>query len=105
MGFTWFLASLGVYVRDIGQVTGIFTTALLFLSCVFYPLSSLPVKYQYLMKFNPLAYIIEQSRNTLIFGRIPSFGQWAVYVVASVVVAWLGFAWFQRTRRGFSDVV
>lgn len=105
MGFAWFLASLGVYVRDIGQITGIFTTALLFLSCVFYPLSSLPEKYQYLMKFNPLAYIIEQSRNTLIFGRIPSFWQWAVYVAASVVVAWLGFAWFQHTRRGFSDVV
>lgn len=105
MGFAWFLASLGVYVRDIGQVTGIFTTALLFLSCVFYPLSSLPEKYQYLMKLNPLAYIIEQSRNTLIFGRIPDFAQWAIYLTISVFIAWLGFAWFQRTRRGFSDVV
>ncbi len=105
MGFAWFLASLGVYVRDIGQVTGIFTTALLFLSCVFYPLSSLPEKYKYLMKLNPLAYIIEQSRNTLIFGRVPDFGQWAIYLTISIIVAWLGFVWFQRTRRGFSDVV
>jgi lipopolysaccharide transport system permease protein len=105
MGFAWFLASLGVYVRDIGQVTGIFTTALLFLSCVFYPLSSLPEKYQYLMKFNPLAYIIEESRNTLIFGRIPDFSQWAIYMIIGIIVAWLGFAWFQRTRGGFADVI
>ncbi|KZC25196.1 ABC transporter permease [Rhodanobacter thiooxydans] len=105
MGFAWFLASLGVYVRDIGQVTGIFTTALLFLSCVFYPLSSLPEKYQYLMKLNPLAYIIEGSRDTLIFGRIPDFSQWLVYFVISTIVAWLGFAWFQRTRGGFADVI
>lgn len=105
MGFAWFLASLGVYVRDISQFTGIFTTALLFLSCVFYPLSSLPEKYQYLMKFNPLAYIIEESRNTLIFGKIPSFGLWSTYMIIGVVIAWLGFAWFQRTRGGFADVI
>lgn len=105
MGIAWFLASLGVYVRDIGQITGIFTTALLFLSCVFYPLSSLPEKYQYLMKFNPLAYIIEESRNTLIFGQIPNFGLWSIYMIIGIVIAWLGFAWFQRTRGGFSDVI
>jgi lipopolysaccharide transport system permease protein len=105
MGFAWFLASLGVYVRDIGQITGIFTTALLFLSCVFYPLASLPEKYQYLMKLNPLAYIIEESRNTLIFGRIPDLSQWAIYMIIGLIVAWLGFAWFQRARGGFADVI
>lgn len=105
MGVAWFLASLGVYLRDVGQVTNIFTTALLFLSCVFYPVSSLPEKYQYWMKFNPLAYIIEESRNTLIFGRVPDFGLWAIYLIISIVVAWFGFAWFQRTRGGFSDVI
>jgi lipopolysaccharide transport system permease protein len=105
MGVAWFLASLGVYLRDVGQVTNIFTTALLFLSCVFYPVSSLPEKYQYWMKFNPLAYIIEESRNTLIFGRVPDFGLWAIYLAIGVIVALLGFAWFQRTRGGFSDVI
>lgn len=105
MGFTWFLASLGVYVRDIGQITGIFTTALLFLSCVFYPLSSLPEKYQHLMKLNPLAYIIVESRNTLIFGRIPDFREWAIYMLIGFIVAWLGFVWFQRSRGGFADVI
>lgn len=105
MGFAWFIAALGVYVRDIGQVTSIFTTVLLFLSCVFYPVTSLPKEYQEWMNLNPLAYIIEESRNTLIFGRIPDFGHWAICVAVSLLVAWLGFAWFQRMRGGFSDVV
>ena len=105
MGITWFIASLGVYIRDIGQVTGIITTMLLFLSGVFYPISSLPLKYQVWMRLNPLAYLIEESRNTLIFGRIPGVGQWISCTLGSIVVAWLGFAWFQRTRRGFADVV
>lgn len=105
MGCTWFLASLGVYVRDIGQITGIFTTALLFLSCVFYPLSSLPEKYQHLMKLNPLAYIIVESRNTLIFGRTPDFREWGIYMLIGLIVAWIGFVWFQRSRGGFADVI
>ena len=57
------------------------------------------------MKLNPLAYIIEESRNTLIFGRVPDFASWAIYMVIGSAIAWLGFAWFQRTRGGFADVI
>ncbi len=105
MGFAWFLAATGVYVRDVGQITAIFTTALLFLSGVFYPISSLPQEYQRWVRLNPLAYLIEQSRNVLIYGRLPDFLELSLYLAGSLLVAWLGFVWFQRTRNGFSDVV
>ncbi|MDR2872199.1 MAG: ABC transporter permease [Xanthomonadaceae bacterium] len=105
IGAVWFVSALGVYVRDIGQITGIFTTALLFLSGVFYPISALPLHYQKWMRLNPLAYIIEESRNTLIFGQLPDFGRLAICTAIALCIAWLGFLWFQRTRKGFSDVV
>src|SRR5689334_2451543 len=41
LGVAWFLAALGVYVRDIGQITTVITTVLMFLSAVFYPVSAL----------------------------------------------------------------
>ena len=105
MGFTWFLAALGVYVRDIGQITGIFTTVLMFVSAVFYPISALPTKYQFWLKLNPLVIIIEQARQTLIYGQVPDFNQWSIMFVVGVLVAWAGFAWFQKTRKGFADVL
>jgi lipopolysaccharide transport system permease protein len=105
MGFSWLIASLGVYLRDIGQMTGIFTTALMFLSCVFYPASALPEKYQAWMRLNPLAYIINECREVLVFGRVPDIGPWVACTLGSLVVAWMGFAWFQRTRAGFADVI
>ena len=105
MGFAWFLSALGVYVRDIGQVTGIFTTALLFLSAVFFPLSALPVEYQVWLKLNPLVYIIEEGRNVLIYGRIPDFAQWSIILFIGFIVAWAGFACFQKSRHGFADVL
>ena len=105
LGFAWFLAGLGVYVRDIGQITGMVTTVLLFLSPVFYPISALPEQYQAWLYLNPLTFIIEEGRNTLIFGRVPDIGTWGMMLAAGMLISWAGFVWFQKIRRGFADVL
>ncbi|HED16869.1 MAG TPA: ABC transporter permease [Gammaproteobacteria bacterium] len=105
VGFAWLLASLGVYLRDVGQTIGIITTVMLFLAPVFYPMSALPEKYQNYLLINPLTFIIEQSRQVLIFGKLPDWRGLAVYTAISLVVAWVGYWWFQKTRKGFADVV
>lgn len=105
MGVTWFLAATGVYIRDIGQTTGLITSVLLFMSPVFYPLSSLPPKVQHLVMLNPLTIIIESSRNVLLFKTTPNLPVLAVYFLLSLLIAWMGFWWFQKTRKGFADVI
>lgn len=105
MGLAWFLAALGVYLRDISQVTGIFTTILMFISPVFFPLSALPEAMQPWLVLNPLAFVIEQSRNVLIFGRTPNWEGLGIASFASLLIAWIGLWWFQRTRKGFADVI
>ncbi len=105
MGLSWCLASLGVYLRDVSHVVSVATTALLFLSPVFYPLSALPEEYRGVLSFNPLTLAIEHVRGVLIWGRIPDPGIFATYLGISALVAWLGFAWFQKTRKGFADVI
>ncbi len=105
MGLAWFLSSIGVYVRDIGQTIGIITTVLLFLSPVFYPVDALPENYRILLLLNPLTPIIGDARRVLIWGQAPDWIGLMIDGSASFVVAWLGFWWFQRTRRGFADVV
>ncbi len=105
MGLSWLLASLGVYVRDVGQITAIATTAMLFLTPIFYPLSALPEAYRPLLYLNPLTFIVEQGRGVLIWGNMPDWTGLGVYLIVSFLIAWLGFAWFQLTRRGFADVV
>lgn len=105
LGASWILASLGVYLRDVGQVVGVLTTALLFLSPIFYPITALPAEYRNLLHLNPLTPIIEQTRQVLVWGKLPDFGFWTVATIVGGVIAWLGFAWFQRTRKGFADVL
>ena len=105
MGVTWSLAALGVYLRDISQFVGILTTILMFLSPIFFPASALPEKYRAVLLLNPLIPVIEDTRNVLFWGKAPDLIMLLVYVVASAMIAWLGFAWFQKTRKGFADVL
>jgi lipopolysaccharide transport system permease protein len=105
LGLVWFLSSLSVFIRDIGQVTGLVTTGLLFLSAVFFPASALPDRYRWLVFLNPVAISVEWGRGVLIFGRIPSVDGLAIMTALGIVVAYFGFIWFQKTRKGFADVL
>ena len=105
LGIAWFLAALGVFVRDISQITGVFTTVLMFLSGVFYPISALPERYQSLLKLNPLVLIINESRKVLIFGIQPDWFSLGITLLIGFTMAMAGFWWFQKTRKGFADVL
>ena len=105
LGFAWFFSATGVYVRDIGQVSGLLTSMLLFLSPVFYPVSILPPPMDSLVLLNPLTLIIEESRKVLLFGEMPNWIALGFYSVIAVFIAWFGFWWFQKTRKGFADVI
>lgn len=105
MGLSWVLTSLGVYLRDISQMVGVITTALMFLSPIFYPISALPSEFQTLMHLNPLTLVIESTRDVLVWGKLPNMKVWLTQLGVSLILVWLGFTWFQKTRKGFCDVI
>lgn len=105
LGVSWFLSAIGVFLRDVGQTIGIFVTGLMFLSPIFFPLSSIPVRWQAVAKLNPLVFPIEQARNVQIWGVMPNWTEWIIYTTIATLIAWLGFVCFQKTRRGFADVL
>ena len=105
MGLSWLLASVGVFVRDIGQFIGMILTTLLFLSPIFYPASALPESVRSYLFLNPLTFIIEQTRAVILFGQLPDWRGLAIYYAIAALVAWFGLFWFEKTRKGFADVL
>jgi lipopolysaccharide transport system permease protein len=105
LGFAWMFASLGVFLRDVGQTVGIFTMVLMYISPVFFPITAMPEQYRPIMMANPLTFIIEQAREVLIWGHVPDWSGIGIYTLAASATAWLGFIWFQKTRKGFADVL
>jgi lipopolysaccharide transport system permease protein len=104
-GLAWILASLGAFLRDVSQTIGIVTTVLMFLSPVFYPITAVPERFRFVIMANPLTFIIEQARGVVIWGTWPNWLGLGIYTFVAVLVAWAGFAWFQKTRKGFADVL
>ena len=105
LGLSWMLASLGVFIRDVGQTVGLLMTLLMFLSPVFYPISAVPLKLQKFIMLNPLTFIIEQARAEVIWGRSPNWIGLLFYMLVASFFMWIGYAWFQKTRKGFADVL
>ena len=105
LGLSWFLSALGVYIRDIQQLTVPLVQLLMFLSPVFYPISALPESARYWFQFNPLALVIEQTRGIILFNQPPTWIPYLLCLGVGLLVALLGAYWFARTRRGFADVL
>ncbi len=105
LGAVWFISSIGIYLRDLGHVVGLLTTALLFLSPIFYPASAVPAAFQAYYALNPFVHILETSRAVLFHGSPPEWGALIISILGSWLFAWLGFIWFMKAKKGFSDVI
>lgn len=105
LGLAWLLAALGVFLRDVTQVTGVLASALMFLAPVFYPIRALPESFQPVLYLNPLTFVIESFRGALFSGQAPDPVSLAVFSGIAVLVAQLGYWFFQKSRSGFADVL
>ena len=105
LGLGWFLASLGVYVRDSGQTVALIIQVLFFMTPIFYPYSAVPARFQFMLSLNPLTTIIESFRQTLLWQQPLSWKPFVAWTTVTAVFAVLGYVWFMKTKHGFADVM
>ncbi|MEB3295916.1 MAG: ABC transporter permease [Cyanobacteriota bacterium] len=102
---TWLLAALGVYLRDLNQFMIIVTSALTFLSGVFYPLSALPRQLIPIFRLNPVASWVEQTRNLLIMNEPPSARSLTLTIIGALLACEWSLRIFKKASQGFADVL
>jgi lipopolysaccharide transport system permease protein len=105
LGLGWLLASLGVFIRDIGNLTGLLVQILFFLTPIFYTVDAIPERYRNLLLLNPLGSAIGDVRRVVLWGEPPAWGALAVSLLLSLIVTIAGYAWFMQTKKGFADVL
>lgn len=105
MGLSWLFASIGMFLRDLQQAVGVVLSVTMFLSPIFYSLTKVDESIRGFFYLNPLTFVIEQFRNVMLWGRLPDWGGLAIYAAVAGLTAWLGYVWFQKTRKGFADVI
>ena len=105
LGISYFVAALGVFVRDTQYVMGVILQILFFATPIFYPISAVPEKFRWILLYNPLTVFIEQARNVFLYGKFPDWKYLGIAALISCVVLQMGYFFFVRTKRGFADVL
>jgi lipopolysaccharide transport system permease protein len=105
LGLSWILASLGVYLRDLSQVMSVVTTVALFLAPVFYPIEALPAAYRAVLLWNPITFPVIQLRDLMLWGKPLQWLEWSISLALGEAICFIGYWWFQKSRRGFADVL
>ncbi len=105
LGLGWFLASLGVFVRDVGHLIGVVIQVLFFMTPIFYPIEALPERLRFVLYLNPLTFIINHFRRVILWGQMPDWREFLVITVLTGVVCMLGYIWFMKSKKTFADVV
>ena len=104
-GVSWFLAALGVFARDLGQIMGFVLTLWFFLTPICYPENKLPPAAAGVLTKNPIYVLVHGYRSIFLQNQAPAFGAvWKLWLVASVVFL-LGHAWFYKLRKSFPDLL
>lgn len=105
LGAGWFLAALGVYVRDVSQLMPLLVTILMFMAPIFYPVTAVPEAYRDWLYLNPLTYAVQSCRDLFFAGVLPGLIGYLKYLGGAILVAVLGLVFFRKVRWGFADVL
>ena len=104
-GIAWFVASLGVFLRDLSHAIGIVLQVLYFMTPIFYSVEMVPEKFRPILLLNPLTPIVQSARQILMYSQWPNWQALGIVMLLSMAVFQMGYFWFMKTKRGFADVL
>ena len=105
LGLSWLLASLGVFLRDLGYVVPLALQVLFFATPIIYPAQSVPAPFRTVLALNPLAWVVESFRQVIFLGVPPDGAALAAWTAATAAFMVAGYGWFMKTKKGFADVM
>ncbi len=105
LALMWLLASLGVFVRDIGQAILLILQALFFFTPIFYASEDIPEPFRSMVLLSPIAFVVDEVRSIVLWGKIPNLPLLFGWSLLTAILMMFGYAWFMRTKKAFADVI
>jgi len=107
LGLSWITSSVVVFFKDIGQMVSMFIQFGFWLTPIFWSMKVVPEKYYWIIKLNPMVYIIEGYRNSMIYHKWfwENMDMTLYYWTVTAVIFILGAFTFKKLRPHFADVL
>jgi ABC-type polysaccharide/polyol phosphate export permease len=100
-----FLSRGAVYFRDIPQMLGALFMIWFWATPIAYTVDLIPEQFQWIVTLNPAYYMLEIYRDALFYGKIPEMEILVPFLVFSIVLFVMSFLFFQKTKRGFGELL
>ena len=105
VGIGWIAASLQVYLRDTAQVLMVVLTFWFWITPIFIDEQQFPEQFRFLLRGNPLAFLVRAYRDRLLSSHTPNLREFAIVAAYAVTAFVVGGLFFRHLKRGFADVL
>lgn len=103
IGIAFLVSSVTVYFRDLQHILGIIIQLLFYATPIVYAIDQVPESFQWIMKINPMAYLIDGYRSIFYYGQIPNFKGLAIAFAMGVILCVLGYIIFKKLEKRFAE--
>ena len=101
LGVGLLLASYAVFFRDLLHLYGILLLIWTYLTPIFYPITILPENVKKVIMFNPMFVYIDNFREIILYGKVPSLSSNLLCICYSLIALLLGTLAFRKTKDKF----
>ena len=99
MGIGYMLSVLYVFFADVKYLYSVVLRILMYMSAIFYPLSSLPEAMQDFISYNPVFVSIDFARTCVMEGRVPEGMVWIKLICWSLISFVVGMTVFKANEN------
>lgn len=105
LGLGYIFAVAGTYLPDISETLRSVVRATFFITPIIWPPSMIPEDYQWIINYNPIAFMVETYRDFIILGEIPGWLPLAKFGLFSAALCLIGFILFNLLKKNFADLI
>lgn len=105
LGIVFILSAVEIYVKDIEHIVNFVISMLFYVTPILYTPNYVPEKMRFILKLNPMAYIIEAYHDIFYYKNIPNFMNMGIIFCISIVIFVIGHKIFRKLQKGFAEEV
>ena len=105
LGIVFFLSAVEIFVRDLEHIINFVLSMAFYVTPILYKAEQVPKNLRFILKLNPMAYIIDAYRDIFYYGVMPDISSLLLVFLVSIIVMMLGYKVFERLQRGFAEEV
>lgn len=103
LAFSFIVSSICVYFRDLQHFIGIILQLLFYAAPIVYSQDAIPTEYQWILKYNPMTYIINAYRDIFYYQKLVNFMPLIILFVIGILTCVVNYKIFYKLQKGFAE--